>query len=85
MQEVGRGLRLPVDEYGNRISDEQFYLTYLFDYSEKDFAESLINEINKDSELTEINIKAMLGKVAADRGLDKINYSFLFYQMIILI
>ena len=71
MQEVGRGLRLPVDEYGNRISDEQFYLTYLFDYSEKDFAESLINEINKDSELTEINIKAMLGKVAADRGLDK--------------
>ena len=71
LQEVGRGLRLPVDEYGNRISDEQFYLTYLFDYSEKDFAESLINEINKDSELTEINIKAMLGKVAADRGLDK--------------
>lgn len=38
LQEVGRGLRLPVDEYGNRISDEQFYLTYLFDYSEKDFA-----------------------------------------------
>ena len=29
LQEVGRGLRLPVDECGNRISDEQFYLTYL--------------------------------------------------------
>src|SRR5699024_10797403 len=25
LQEVGRGLRLPVDEKGRRISDEQFY------------------------------------------------------------
>ena len=24
LQEVGRGLRLPVDEYGNRISNEEF-------------------------------------------------------------
>lgn len=34
LQEVGRGLRLPVDEYGNRISNEEFYLTYLIDFSE---------------------------------------------------
>jgi type III restriction enzyme len=71
LQEVGRGLRLPVDEYGNRISDEQFYLTYLFDYSEKDFAQSLVSEINKDSKLVNINIKDKLAKVAQDRGMDK--------------
>lgn len=71
LQEVGRGLRLPVDEYGNRISDEQFYLTYLFDYSEKDFAESLIKEINRDNKLAGTNIKTILGKVALDRGIDE--------------
>lgn len=71
LQEVGRGLRLPVDEYGNRISDEQFYLTYLFDYSEKDFAESLVREINKDNILTAANIKIMLVKIASDRGIDE--------------
>ena len=71
LQEVGRGLRLPVDEYGNRISDEQFYLTYLFDYSEKDFAESLIKEINRDNKFAATNIKTMLGKVALDRGIDE--------------
>lgn len=71
LQEVGRGLRLPVDEYGNRISDEQFYLTYLVDYSEKNFADSLINEIKKDSDLTEIDIKEMIVKVANDRGITK--------------
>ncbi len=71
LQEVGRGLRLPVDEYGNRISDEQFYLTYLFDYSEKDFADNLIKEINSDSKFAAANIKAMLSKVAAARGVDE--------------
>ncbi|MDO5026746.1 MAG: type III restriction-modification system endonuclease [Tissierellia bacterium] len=71
LQEVGRGLRLPVDEYGNRISDEQFYLTYLYDYSEKDFAESLISEINKDSRLIQMNIKDKLAKVAKGRGIDE--------------
>ena len=49
LQEVGRGLRLPVDEYGNRIADEQFYLNYIIDYSEKDFADRLIKEINGDT------------------------------------
>ena len=71
LQEVGRGLRLPVDEYGNRISDEQFYLTYLFDYSEKDFAESLIKEINRDNKFAATNIKTILGKVALDIGIDE--------------
>lgn len=80
MQEVGRGLRLPVDEYGNRISDEQFYLTYLFDYSEKDFADRLIGEINQDSKLARANIKTMLRKVAVDRGIDE---NILYAQLLI--
>jgi len=80
LQEVGRGLRLPVDEYGNRISDEQFYLTYLFDYSEKDFAGRLIGEINQDSKFTQNNIKLRLGKVAVDRGMDE---NILYAQLLI--
>lgn len=46
LQEVGRGLRLPVDELGERQSDRQFYLRYIIDYSEKDFAQKLLAEIN---------------------------------------
>ena len=45
LQEVGRGLRLPVDEYGNR-SSEEFTLNYIVDYDDKDFAEKLVDEIN---------------------------------------
>lgn len=48
IQEVGRGLRLPVDELGNRISNEEFRLDFLVDYSERDFAERLVGEINSD-------------------------------------
>lgn len=63
LQEVGRGLRLPVDENGNRLDDEQFYLTYLIDFSEQDFAEKLIAEINSETKsLTDIS--ALLPKVA---------------------
>lgn len=67
LQEVGRGLRLPVDEYGNRISEEDFYLTYLIDFSEKDFAKKLITEINLDKEKIK-NIDKRLEKVAKERG-----------------
>ncbi|MDR0611469.1 MAG: type III restriction-modification system endonuclease [Planctomycetaceae bacterium] len=48
LQEVGRGLRLPFDENGNRINDEEFYLTYIIDYSERNFARKLVGEINSD-------------------------------------
>lgn len=48
IQEVGRGLRLPVDVKGNRISDQDFYLSYIVGYDEKDFAEKLLNEINEN-------------------------------------
>lgn len=49
LQEVGRGLRLPVNEYGNRVKDEQFYLNYFVDFTESDFVEKLVNEINEKS------------------------------------
>lgn len=69
LQEVGRGLRLPVDEYGDRISDEQFYLTYLCDYSEKDFTELLVHEINKDNIQRSLSIQDLLEQVASDIGI----------------
>jgi len=46
LQEVGRGLRLPVDENGNRISNEEFWLNYIVDFTEADFAEQLVKQIN---------------------------------------
>ncbi len=49
LQEVGRGLRLPVNEYGNRVKDEQFYLNYFVDFTEGDFVDKLVNEINEKS------------------------------------
>ena len=41
-----RGLRLPVDENGNRISNEEFRLNYIVDVTEADFAQKLVEEIN---------------------------------------
>lgn len=70
LQEVGRGLRLPVDEFGNRISGEQFYLNYIIDFSEKKFAEKLINEINTDDRAIN-SIRSLLSKVAKDRGISE--------------
>lgn len=49
LQEVGRGLRLSVNEYGNRVKDEQFYLNYFVDFTESDFVDKLVNEINQKS------------------------------------
>lgn len=71
LQEVGRGLRLPVDEKGQRISDEQFYLKYLIDYSEKDFASKLLDEINSDQANKLMNVKAILPKLSTLMNKDK--------------
>lgn len=49
LQEVGRGLRLPVNEYGNRVKDEQFYLNYFVDFTETNFVDKLVEEINQKS------------------------------------
>lgn len=51
IQEVGRGLRLPVDENGRRITQEEWpsRLAFLIGYDERDFANKLISEINKEA------------------------------------
>lgn len=68
LQEVGRGLRLPVDARGSRLSGEQFYLTYLIDYTESSFAESLVKEINSDAATGPAPVKDLLPKVASEIG-----------------
>ncbi len=70
LQEVGRGLRLPVDEFGNRISDEQMYLRYIIDYSEKDFADKLKKEINGDASLELKITREFLEKYAKAKHID---------------
>ena len=69
LQEVGRGLRLPVDENGNRVSDEQFYLNYIVDFTEADFAKKLVDEINGDRPQYSIISEAMLQQVAEKRNI----------------
>ena len=74
LQEVGRGLRLPVDSAGNRISDSSFMLNYIVDFTEKDFATKLVAEINGDLEAEQraaLSINAEeIGKVAEKREVD---------------
>ena len=48
IQEVGRGLRLPVDTNMKRVTNEQFYLSYIVNNNERDFALTLINEVATD-------------------------------------
>ena len=70
LQEVGRGLRLPVNEYGERVSAEPFYLNYIVDYSEKQFVAKLIGEINGDTpESQKINL-AVAARLAGHAGMD---------------
>jgi type III restriction enzyme len=70
IQEVGRGLRLPVDEFGNRISNEDFKLNYVIDFTEADFAEKLVNEINADLPQGFTITDEMIAEVALKRNLD---------------
>lgn len=72
LQEVGRGLRLPVDENGNRISNEEFQLNYIVDFTEADFAQRLVDQINGEipqaSVLSEDRIKEVAAKLGKDPG-----------------
>ena len=82
LQEVGRGLRLPVDEYGNRVKDETFYLNYIVDFTERDFADRLVMEINEDVQtgsLTHISADDMR-RVAALRGTDEMTLLMELYR-----
>ena len=53
IQEVGRGLRLPVDENGHRVLQTEWEsrLRYLISYDEQGFAKKLVAEVNKDAKL----------------------------------
>ena len=72
LQEVGRGLRLPVDENGNRISNEEFQLNYIVDFTEADFAQRLVDQINGEipqaSVITEENLERVAKKLGKDPG-----------------
>lgn len=79
IQEVGRGLRLPVDETGHRIQQEEWSsrLAFLIGYDEKDFAQKLVGEINSDVkvELNEVKLTdEMMQLIVASR--QKIDSSF---------
>jgi type III restriction enzyme len=77
IQEVGRGLRLPVDENGHRLQQTELNtkLAFLIGYDEKDFAKKLVSEVNSDVEvkldkehLTDDMIKVIL---ETNPGLDE--------------
>lgn len=53
------------------MAGEQFYLTYLIDYTERSFADSLVSEINSDISTGAASIKDLLPKVAAEQGMDE--------------
>jgi type III restriction enzyme len=71
LQEVGRGLRLPVDEHGNRISNEEFKLNYIIDFTEADFATRLVKEINADLPKGFVITEEKLAEVARKLNLDE--------------
>lgn len=74
IQEVGRGLRLPVDEYGNRQYGD-FWLNYIVDFTEADFADKLTAEINGDIPFENAMYISdeQLEKVATKRNTNKTN------------
>lgn len=74
LQEVGRGLRLPVDEYGNRCCSEDFMLNYIVDFDEADFAARLVAEINSELPPVVITDKipaSLIEYVAMRRNMDE--------------
>lgn len=79
IQEVGRGLRLPVDENGNRaeIGDEEFRLNYLIDHTENNFAEKLQDEIN-EGEPNVTNILSIIDEIAEKMDKDR---NALFFEL----
>ncbi|HHV42889.1 MAG TPA: type III restriction-modification system endonuclease [Clostridiaceae bacterium] len=70
LQEVGRGLRLPVDENGNRISNEEFWLNYIVDFTEFDFAEQLVKQINGELPQASVISEEVLSSLAQKHGID---------------
>ncbi len=71
-------MRLPVDENGNRISNEEFRLNYIVDFTEADFAQKLVEEINGEVPETQTISDEMLDKAAEQRNVDS---SKLFFEL----
>ncbi len=77
LQEVGRGLRLPVNQYGYRVKEEQFYLHYFVDFTESDFVDKLVSEINTKSgafsseEVPEMLSDEMIKKICETYRIDE--------------
>jgi len=72
MQEVGRGLRLPVDETGNRIDHESFMLNYIVDFTEKNFVKSLETEIYGDQILEDMKLtQQQIGHISKQLELEE--------------
>lgn len=82
LQEVGRGLRLPVDEFGNRISNEEFMLNYIVDFTEADFASKLVEQINSDVPTESLNAisREDLLRVAELRGKNEMDLMMELYS-----
>ncbi|WP_432702541.1 type III restriction-modification system endonuclease [Lysinibacillus sphaericus] len=80
IQEVGRGLRLPVDETGHRIQQQEWSsrLAFLIGYDEKDFAKKLVGEINSDMkiELNELKLSdEMIQLIVTERQKTQSNFT----------
>ncbi|GIN19408.1 type III restriction-modification system endonuclease [Siminovitchia fordii] len=72
LQEIGRGLRLPVDETGNRIENETFMLNYIVDFTEKDFVKKLEEEIYGETAFEQkVLTPEQIEKIATNKGLSK--------------
>lgn len=72
LQEIGRGLRLPVDETGNRIENETFTLNYIVDFTEKDFVKKLEKEIYGETSLEHKTLTPeQIEKIATNKGISK--------------
>ncbi|WP_176555763.1 type III restriction-modification system endonuclease [Virgibacillus ndiopensis] len=72
LQEIGRGLRLPVDETGNRIENETFTLNYIVDFTERDFVKNLEEEIYGETSFEQkVLTSEQIEKIATNKGLSK--------------
>lgn len=85
LQEVGRGLRLPVNEYMSRVGNDSHlgthYLHYIVNDSERDFAQSLISDINAQSGVIFSENATKLDEVMIDKLCEVSGLSRLKLQM----
>lgn len=79
LQEVGRGLRLPVDECGNRISNEEFILNYIVDFTEADFAKKLVEQVNSEIPTATVLSFDIIQQIAQKMGT---NANLLFAELL---